>query len=296
MAQRDEDLMAIAAPSLMCRIGRREPELLNRVESIALAADRPVRPLHLQALLQLPRLADIRGFVPSAMVDSLLAELVQELPRATEWLVPHASASPRSLCFRGVNPDTAHDVMERFHYLRSPRTDGRSYGLSTGDGRLVALCVSSPLDVKGLRELLSSRARPTEFARVMSRVFAFEGAPNNSISFMLSRAGREERSFGVTDLVTYVNPNMGFTGSSYRASGWDLLGTEPGTRYRYLDGRYTTDRELAGRFGRHDDEEYYRLLGPRFAVSVMPLEPLLVFHARLAQRAGIDHEPEQSSH
>ena len=230
------------------------------------------------------------------MVDSLLAELVQELPRATEWLVPDATASPRSLRFDRVDPDTAHDVMERFHYLRSPRTDGRSYGLSTGGGRLVALCVSSPLDVKGLRELLSSRARPTEFARVMSRVFAFEGAPNNSISFMLSRAGREERGFGVTDLVTYVNPNMGFNGSSYRASGWDLLGIEPGTKYRYLDGRYTTDRELAARCGRHDDEKYRRLLGRRFAVSVMPLEPLLVFHARLEQRSGTDHEPQQSSH
>jgi hypothetical protein len=291
MAQGDEDLMAIAAPSLMCGIGPLEMELLNRVESIALAADRPIRPLHLQALLQLPRLADRRGFVPSAMVDSLLSELAEDLPYATEWLVPDAGASPRSLRFHRVDPKTADDVMERFHYLRSPRKDGRSYGLSTGGGHLVALCVSSPLDVKGLRGLLSSRGRPTEFARVMSRVFAFEGAPHNSISYMLSRAGREERGFGVTDLVTYVNPNMGFTGSSYRASGWDLLGTEPGTMYRYVDGRYTTDRELVPRFGRHDDEEYGRLLGRRFAVSVMPLEPLLVFHARLAQQAGADHDP-----
>jgi hypothetical protein len=95
---------------------------------------------------------------------------------------------------------------------------------------------------------------------------------------MLSRAAREERRLGVTDFVTYVNPNMGFTGSSYRASGWHLLGVEPGTTYRYIDDRYITDRELSGRFGGHDDGAYKRLLGRRFAVSVMPLAPLLVFH------------------
>jgi hypothetical protein len=275
--------MAIAAASLMCRIDPREMQLLSRVESMARKADRLVRPLHLQALLQLPRLADTRGLAPSAMVESLLADLVHELPRTAEWLVSDAGTSPRLLHFHKVHPERAHEVMEKFHYLRSPRTDGRPYGLSTDDGRLVALCVTSPLDVEGLHDLLSSRGRPTRLARVVSRVFAFEGAPSNSISYMLSRAGREERRFGVTDLLTYVNPNMGFTGSSYRASGWDLLGSEPGTKYRYVDSRYITDRELASRFGCHDDNEFRRLLGQRFAVSLMPLEPLLVFHARLAQ-------------
>jgi hypothetical protein len=57
-----------------------------------------------------------------------------------------------------------------------------------------------------------------------------------------------EKNHGVSDYVTYVNPNMGFTGSSYRASGWHLLGTEPGTTYRYLDERYITDRALSAAF------------------------------------------------
>jgi len=61
-----------------------------------------------------------------------------------------------------------------------------------------------------------------------------------------------------------------------------VLGEEPGNTYRYLDGRYVTDRWLAMQFGRHDDETYRRLLGDRFAVSAMPLAPLLVFHSRLA--------------
>lgn len=273
--------MAIATTGLMCRVAARERLLLNYVESAARVADRPARPLHLQALLQLPCLADVHGFAPSQAIDELLAELAEELPVKAEWFVRDSDSSPRLLNFHAVEPNRARDVMQRFHYLRSPRTDGRAYGLNTESGHLIALCVSSPLDVERLRELLAACGRPTESARVVSRIFVFEGAPNNSISYMLSKVAREEQRLGVTDFVTYVNPNMAFTGSSYRASGWQLLGIEPGTTYRYIDGRYTTDRELAARFGPHDDEGYGLLLGSRFAVSVMPLEPLLVFHNTL---------------
>jgi hypothetical protein len=234
--------------------------------------------LFLQALLQLPRVTDKQRFAPIPVVEELLAELAEELPFKSEWVVPDTVSSPRELELHPLDAVTARDVMQRFHYLRSPRTDGRAYGLITKTKRLVALCVSSPIDVARLNELLASAGRGEGQARVISRVFAFEGAPVNSISYMLSRVAREERQFGVSDLVTYVNPNLGFQGSSYRASGWHLLGTESVIKYRYLDGRYITDRELATRFDLHSDEAYLRLLEGRFAVSTMPLEPLLVFH------------------
>jgi hypothetical protein len=282
MGQGNQDIMQSGVARLMCRVAPSEQVLLNCVEYAARAHERPTRPLHLQALLQLPRLANAHGLVPIRQVDSLLTELAQELPRKSEWLVGDASLSPRLLHFRNVDHERACDIVQRFHYLQSPRTDGRAYGLITGSGKLVALCVSSPLDVATLRELLHSHGRKIEFARVLSRVFAFEGAPKNSISYMLSRAAMEERQLGVTDFITYVNPNMGFTGSSYRASGWQLFGRED-TEYRYVDGRYITDRELRARFGSRADGEYERLLGERFVVSAMPLEPLLVFHANLGR-------------
>ncbi len=280
MVQGNEDIVSIACESLTCRVDPHEPVLLNCVESAASAAGRPARPLLLQALLQLPRVADRQSFAPIPVVKSLLAELAHTLPAKSEWLLTDIVPSPRELDVHALDSATARDVMERFHYLRSPRTDGRAYGLSTGRNRLVALCVSSPVDVARLRDLLASDGRAQGHARVISRVFAFEGAPSNSISYMLSRVAREERGLGVTDFVTYVNPNMGFHGSSYRASGWQLLGIENGTKYRYIDGRYITDRELAAKFGAHSDEAYQRLLDGRFAASVMTLEPLLVFHSR----------------
>ncbi len=275
--------MAIAPLSVPCRVLPRDPLLVNHVESIARATNRPARPVHLQALLQLPRCADSEGVVANSVVEPLLAELALELPAKTEWFVPAAGSSPRMLHFHMLDAGTARDVTTRFHYLRSPRFDGRAYGLSTRTGRLVAMCVSSPLDVVRLQELLVARGRSSKFARVVSRVFAFEGAPKNSISYMLSRVSREERRLGATDFVTYVNPNMGFTGHSYLASGWHALGIEPGTKYRYVDDRYITDRELAARFSECDDETLRRTLGRRFAASIMHLAPLLVFHTRLVQ-------------
>lgn len=264
--------------ALTCRVAPREPALLARTEKAARASGRPAGPLHLQALLQLPQIADEEGFAPVPLVETLVTELADELPESAEWLVPDGVSSPRLLRFHEVGTGHALDVMKRFHYLRSPRKDGRAYGLSTEAGYLVALCVSSPLDVPHLTDLLLAHGRPAGSSRSISRVFAFEGAPHNCISYLLSRTAKAERRRGFTDLVTYVNPNLGFSGSSYRASGWTLLGDEPGTSYRYLDRRYITDRELAARFGRHDDETYRRLLGPRFAMSIMPLAPLLVFH------------------
>src|SRR5207253_110020 len=99
-----------------------------------------------------------------------------------------------------IDPATAHDVMERFHYLRSPRTDGRAYGLRTDAGALAALCVSSPLDVSHIKTLLAAAGRASQSCRSISRVFAFEHAPTNCISYLLSRVAKAERRLGVTDL------------------------------------------------------------------------------------------------
>jgi hypothetical protein len=272
--------MAIA---LTCRVDPFDSTLRALSDATARAAGRPARALHLQALLQLPRLTDEQGGVPVQLAGSLVSELAAELPPTSAWVVPIAERSPRSLRFSQLSVAEVHDAMRSFHYLRSPRMDGRAYGVNTRAGHLVAFCVSSPLDVPHLGTLLARRGRPAgPGARVLSRVFAFAGAPPNTLSYLLAKAAHRERGYGVTELVTYVNPNLGFTGTSYRASGWRHLGDEPGTQYHYLDTRYVTDRALAAAFGRHPDTVYRQLLGDRFAVSVMVLAPLLVFHRQVA--------------
>lgn len=268
------------------RVAPTDVGLLACVESIALKAKRPFRPLKLQALLQLPQLADSSGIVGRVAAASLIEDLACELPAESCWRAQtSAVVSPRDLQFVEVASDEATRITRTFHYLRSPRIGGRAYGLSTPSGVIIALAVSSVLDVEGILTLLKEARRPIR-PRIVSRLFVFEDAPKNSISYLLARASAHERRFGTTDLVTYVNPNMGFTGVSYRASGWTLLGDEPGTRYKYVDGRYITDRELSATFGTSEDGALHRMLGSRFGATSMRLSPLLIFRTEIGpQRA-----------
>jgi hypothetical protein len=273
--------MAVVTKTGSCRVMPDDTILLEQVQTCAKHSNRPVRPLHLQTLLQAPRIADKFGFVRIPDLTELIRELAVEIPVRAEWRVRDLAQSPVVFRFGPLDSGRAKTITERFHYLRSPRRDGHAYGLHADDGSPVAICVISPLDVQHVQHLLSFQGRSPQHARTLSRVFVFEGAPRNCISYLLSRCAVEERQRGITDLVTYVNPNMGFTGISYRASSWTLLGTEPGTTYRYLDRRYITDRELEAKFQKHTDSVYHQMLGERFAVSVMPLQPLLIYHSVL---------------
>jgi hypothetical protein len=77
--------------------------------------------------------------------------------------------------------------------------------------------------------------------------------------------------------VTYVNPNLGFTGSAYRAANWTVLAHEHGTHYSYIDNFYVTDRQLITQFGTADPALLRKQLGARFLQNRMRLNPLDVY-------------------
>ncbi len=201
------------------------------------------RDLLLQGLLHLPRLASSDGGLDVGTARNELARL--HALRAHE-LKPyaHLAATPRpipslsELDVRLIAPDDAEPIASHLHYLRSFRRDG-VYVAAIAGSRIVALCEISPFDLPHIAARLPMVTR--EDVAVVSRVFAFDWAPRNTISFMLARA---ERFTHARMLLTYLNPNMGFTGASYRAANWALAGFETGTRYAYLDARYITDRQL----------------------------------------------------
>jgi hypothetical protein len=176
----------------------------------------------------------------------------------------------------------ARPILERFHYLRSFREDSRHFGLFGCDpDDPVALASTSANDVNVLVRIALRNGVMAEQSRVVSRVFAFPAAPPNAISMLLGRVGRFERQADVQMLLTYVNPNLGFNGGSYRASNWTLAGEEPGTAYDYVGGTYVTGRALQHRYGTTDPVRLGQLLGPRYARSYMPLLPLWVFAIEL---------------
>jgi hypothetical protein len=78
-------------------------------------------------------------------------------------------------------------------------------------------------------------------------------------------------------LLTYINPNLAFMGSSLKAANWVLFGYEQGTRYAYIDKEYTTDRELVRYHRTADPSQLQSMLGDRFEVTRVRLDPLQLY-------------------
>jgi hypothetical protein len=251
------------------------------------AAERHAVPAHdvlVRLLLHLPRDAGADAIVETRLAADESERLAAEISKVTSpyssWQQPPRTGEVRLSDLELVEVDeaTARVVLERFHYLRSFRLGSEHIGGILRDGndeRLVALLTLSALDVPTIAEHLPDGVAQAE-TTVLSRVFAFDWAPRNTLSFLMARLTRELRRRPTPPrlLVTYLNPNVGFTGASYRAANWVLWAREIGARYAYLDGRYATDRELARSFGTSDPAALAATLGDRIAFSRMPLQPL----------------------
>jgi hypothetical protein len=103
----------------------------------------------------------------------------------------------------------------------------------------------SSLDIKHLDWLFAS-ADEKERILVLTRLFAFDWAPRNSISYLLGRVCRWTKCNlpNVTTLLTYINPNLGFTGSSFLAANWRPFLEKP-VGYSYFEDTYVTYRKLS---------------------------------------------------
>lgn len=252
------------------------------IPSIPADASPTRRDLLLQALLHIPRIATSGGRVgvgaATSEVDRLRALRFGDLA-PVRWMAvapPSVPALPK-LKVSVIGGDAAAPVLERFHYLRSPRLDAVTVAALAGD-RIAALCSFSPLDLGALAERLPLTS--PQQALVVSRVFAFDWAPRNIVSYLLARAEQLVANDGVRMLITYVNPNLGFTGASYRAANWLPLGIETGTRYAYLRERYITDRRVAQLDAAESATVEY---------STMRLDPLRLMCRVLSKRLRREH-------
>ena len=117
---------------------------------------------------------------------------------------------------------------------------------------------------------------------VVSRVFCFDWAPWNAVSYMMGQMYKRLRCTrpDVKMLLTYINPNLAFKAASLRASNWVLFGYEKETRYAYLDKAYITDRQLVRQYQTTDPYVLYNRLGDRFEASTLrgvQLDPLQLY-------------------
>jgi hypothetical protein len=237
--------------------------------------------LLVQTLLHLPRIADEDGFVDRTHarleIDQVLRWRTAELEPLAELATPPAKKILLDeLELSVIDEATARPILEHFHYLRSFRPDGIAVA-ATHRARVVALATVASLDLRGIARTFASYIDSECTVLVVSRVFAFDWTPRNAISYLLARLKRRPEFSDAGVLLTYLNPNLGFTGASYRAANWGLVGYEVGTRYAYLDGRYVTDRQI-------------QMLAPeerrRLQYSRMTLAPLQLYASFRDRRLG----------
>jgi hypothetical protein len=187
-------------------------------------------------------------------------------------------AEPSGGVVKAVADDVAQALCRRFHYIGTPR-DGVSLGLylasAAAEEPPSTLLVFSPFDLKRHCGALPKGCSPDQIV-VLSRVYSFRWAPHNSFSYCFKRALRAlEKAFpSLAMVLSYVNPNLGFTASSYLAANWLFFREERDTRYDYLDGEYITQREIERRFGRAAHEGPQPLLEERLTHSRISLAPL----------------------
>jgi hypothetical protein len=247
--------------------------------------------LFLQLALHLPRFE-----LEFAMRDEVicaegtrLRDRLASIRRETAKFVPRWTRQCQLTEFTltPISDEIARPILDCYHYLMSFRPRSTHLGLTLKGEEWPWVLVS--LSSFDLDNITIGQSEGTESTLVLSRVYAFPQAPKNAISFTLSKVRRWLAAHrpDVTALVTYCNPNLGFTGASYEADNWKLLGYEDGTRYTYLHGNYVTDRRIAELFGDAPVVVSSGRACRGISFSKWPLESLRLYIRSSCRRTGL---------
>jgi hypothetical protein len=243
--------------------------------------------LAVRALLHLPRVAKSNGWVAIRQIERELfhsARILRKDSDAAKHLLTDGKFALQELAFVEDFDLAASDkLFASLHYLRNaPRSGSRNFALVDPEkGCPVAICSVSPLKWTLVGNYIRSEfGIPQEMILDMSRVYSCDVAPYNAVSFLLSKV-RRSLSGAIDLLITAVDPNLGFAGSSYRAAGWQLWLTVEPRPYLYCDRRYASPRQLRQRFGTANlDELKASYPGQRFEQRRAHLLDSLIFCCR----------------
>jgi hypothetical protein len=214
------------------------------------------RSLAVRGLLQLPRVAGRDGLVSERTVRGELLVAAGRLrvdADSVEALCPVDKVPLRELRFELLQDGIPERILSALHYLRGPRPGSLNFALvDPVKRRPVTLCSVSPLDWDRVgNRIQTDFGIPRSGMWDVCRVYSFEVAPTNAISFLLARVRKwlRQNEAGAELLVTAVDPNLGFTGASYRAANWQQWMTVRARPYLYHQGQYVSPRGLRSVFG-----------------------------------------------
>jgi hypothetical protein len=264
------------------------PAFAGMVEHTASQYGVPVRALTVRTLLHLPLLAGSSGYIGRADVTAELERNAERLLsdcNAVEHLVPTDRYPLSDLRFVPLSRGVADQIFSRLHYLRSARAGSLNFALVDPVHQLpVTLCSVSPLEWALVdRQLRAQFGLQAGMAWDVSRVYSFDAAPANAISFLLAKVRQVMRTVkDASVLTTAVDPNLSFIGASYRAANWQRWMSVQARPYLYVDGMYASPRQLRLRFGGANLAELRRANpGSRFEQSRAPLLDSSIFCCRL---------------
>lgn len=179
----------------------------------------------------------------------------------------------------------ANEIFANLHYLKSARQGSKNFALlDPVHRRPVSVCSVSPLQWKPVARQLEGRFHiPRENVWEVSRMYTFDVAPDNVVSFLLSRVREVMRRDvpRVALMTTALDPNVGFNGNSYRGANWHEWMTVEARPYIYLDGNYVSLRQLRVRFGTADPERISAEYGIEVTTSAARLRPSSIFCCRI---------------
>jgi hypothetical protein len=240
--------------------------------------------LAVRVLLHLPRVASREGWVTRAQAQRELrisAHGLQADLRAVKSQVSPKEFRLRDLIFEEIDALQAFPFVNSLHYLRSARQGSLYFALVDPVDRLpITLCSLSPLEWKRVANQIFEQFEISQRqVWEVSRVYSVDTAPRNAISSLLSKVRTYlRRSAQSADLlVTAVDPNLGFTGSSYRAANWQHWMSVKARPYIYENGQYITPRQLRERFGTSSPVELHAKYPGRFQQSQTRLLDSMIF-------------------
>ena len=248
---------------------------------------------------QLPRITRFSGQVSQHRAERevrFCALRLRSDVAATARFVPPGPFALPALVFGPVDEAQVAPLLTRRHYLRSLRPNSRHFALVDPVTALpVVLCSASVLQWPRLeRRLFDQFGIDPSRVWDVSRVFAVDDAPPNSISTLLSRVRTWVRRHhsDIALLSTVVDPNLGFTGSSYRAANWHQWLSIKARPYLYYRREFITPRQLLEKFGTTNFGELQRQNPRAFEMSRPRLDDSLLYCCRVR---GATETPDQVS-
>ncbi|WP_344212360.1 hypothetical protein [Kribbella sancticallisti] len=206
--------------------------------------------------------------------------------KKVQRLIPTGSFKLQDLRFvADYSSDNAAEIFNHLHYLRSARPGSLNYALvDPYYGLPISLCSVSPLEWRRVgRQINSQFGVAMEAVWDISRVYSFDVAPANAISYLLARVRNDlrQRVPEAQLLSTAVDPNLGFTGSSYLAANWQRWMTIKPRPYLYFENGYVSPRQLRSRFETTNVSELRAAYGTKFEQSRAPLRDSMIFCCRI---------------